>query len=416
MVVSIPVSHPEAPPRPNMVRGFYESIEMIREIPVGDEESEENPVEWMMVTRSDPGGGIPRFMVERSVPSSIVQDAVKFLDWACARNEEAEESAIADEDGTAENHDARLLSITETNGVMAGIGERKFERRLSQRPEDNQEREGILDTLKDTAAAYIPEAVNPLQRKYSSSSVSTSSSVDSFASAEQFRTADRGFPMSDEIPTPSTMSLQSVQVAANDVPQSQEMDKIESRKRQLEEKLEQAREKETEAFLQQAQRSQKETERAAERHKRERQKQEEKFQKEIRKLEERREKEEKKLLARQQKEADKNHLTKAQRERDEFKQRVQILESENKLLKEQIGQLQKENTALVAGVGKMEGGSDMLKLVMGDKASRARASSRASGGSGQSGKKSKESTSTKEISDSSSGILGINRSATEPVG
>lgn len=75
MVVSIPVDHPNAPPRDGMVRGFYESIEMIREIPLpGNDDPETNPVEWIMVTRSDPGGGIPRFIVERNVPSSIVQD------------------------------------------------------------------------------------------------------------------------------------------------------------------------------------------------------------------------------------------------------------------------------------------------------------------------------------------------------
>jgi hypothetical protein len=88
MVVSIPVAHPDAPPRNGMVRGFYESIEMIREIPLpASDDAETNPVEWIMVTRSDPGGGIPRFMVERNVPSSIVQDAVKFLDWACTKDD-----------------------------------------------------------------------------------------------------------------------------------------------------------------------------------------------------------------------------------------------------------------------------------------------------------------------------------------
>jgi hypothetical protein len=99
MVVSIPVNHPDAPPRNGMVRGYYESIEMIREIPLsGAEDPETNPVEWIMVTRSDPGGGIPRFMVERNVPSSIVQDAVKFLDWACPVTE-IQDEVPASKDG-----------------------------------------------------------------------------------------------------------------------------------------------------------------------------------------------------------------------------------------------------------------------------------------------------------------------------
>ncbi|OBT60577.1 hypothetical protein VE03_10012 [Pseudogymnoascus sp. 23342-1-I1] len=43
-----------------------------------------NPVEWIMLTRSDPGGSVPRFMVERGTPGSIVADAAKFLNWACS--------------------------------------------------------------------------------------------------------------------------------------------------------------------------------------------------------------------------------------------------------------------------------------------------------------------------------------------
>ena len=120
MVVSIPVTHPDTPPRNGMIRGFYESIEMIREIPLpASDDAETNPVEWIMVTRSDPGGGIPRFMVERSVPSSIVQDAVKFLDWACAKDD-APDAAHTDESAVAQDAD-RQPSINEPNGTT-GVG------------------------------------------------------------------------------------------------------------------------------------------------------------------------------------------------------------------------------------------------------------------------------------------------------
>lgn len=155
MVVSIPVSHPDAPLRSGMVRGFYESIEMIREIPLADGDAETNPVEWIMVTRSDPGGGIPRFMVERNVPSSIVQDAVKFLDWACAK---PETEAVEKDDNAPPKYDdalgvekrpdqARRPSFAETNGMGAGAGvgtsiaERPSSsvRRASQRAEESGE-------------------------------------------------------------------------------------------------------------------------------------------------------------------------------------------------------------------------------------------------------------------------------------
>jgi Protein of unknown function (DUF3074) len=106
MIVSKPCLHPDAPPQNNYIRGQYESVELIRELPIekstkqkpaptnGDNdkskgETEEdaagdapNPVEWIMITRSDPGGSVPKWMVERGTPKSITGDAVKFLNWA----------------------------------------------------------------------------------------------------------------------------------------------------------------------------------------------------------------------------------------------------------------------------------------------------------------------------------------------
>jgi len=170
MVISRPCSHPDTPPRDGYIRGQYESVEFIREIPIykapkksasttnlpatrsraastlsrdailrnakkshsppsgehvitatdnieasnheqaqgetrargktisfdmsrgsdakgenmdvprEDDESECNPIEWIMITRSDPGGSVPRFMIERGTPGGIVSDASKFLD------------------------------------------------------------------------------------------------------------------------------------------------------------------------------------------------------------------------------------------------------------------------------------------------------------------------------------------------
>ncbi|KAH8719205.1 hypothetical protein GQ44DRAFT_623957 [Phaeosphaeriaceae sp. PMI808] len=405
MVVSIPVSHPDAPPRNGMVRGFYESIELIREIPLpvsteaGVDDAETNPVEWVMVTRSDPGGGIPRFMVERNVPSSIVQDAIKFLDWACAKTD-IPEVAITGEDGMLNvdpAHDAdRRLSMIETNGITAGVGTSIADRpsgsirRLSHRIDNNENSgssEGLVGQLKDSVGAYIPDALNPLQRTISSSSSSTASSVDSFASAEMFTSAADGLSIDDSIATPSTLSQQEHPIL-DDSPHAREMQKIEDKKKQLKEKLEQARERQTKELSEESNKTQKQIERASEKHTKERKKHEEKFEREIRKLEERREKETKKLLLRQQKEADKNHLLKAQRESDEHKQRGNILEEENKLLKQQIGELQRENTALVARLGKSDMGRDILKLVRGeDSKGRSRASSRASKSSEKSAKR-----------------------------
>lgn len=403
MVVSIPVTHPEAPPRDGMVRGFYESIEMIREIPLeGNEDAETNPVEWTMVTRSDPGGGIPRFMVERNVPSSIVVDAVKFLDWACARDDEGSEEPPKPSQNSA--NDAiqpevpPRYSLENSNGLGAGVGTSiadrpsSTRRRASHRTIEKSDpaQEGYIDQLKDAVGglgAYVPDAINPmpqLQRTTSSSSSSTASTTDSFASAEQFTSAPQGLPIDNSIPTPSTVSEVSLPVD-DDSHHARELNKIEAKKAQLREKLDADREKQSAAAANESQKSQKEMERAAEKHAKEKKKQEDKYAKEIRKLEERREKETKKLLLRQQKDADKNKLNAAQRERDEFKKQKELFEEENRLLKDQVAELQRENTALVAKLGKSDIGKDILASVRSE-AGRTRASSRASGSSGKSGK------------------------------
>ncbi|WEW55306.1 hypothetical protein PRK78_000735 [Emydomyces testavorans] len=91
MIISKPCKHPDAPVRKGYIRGEYQSIEMIRELPVmADAESvstaenkgNPNPVEWIMITRSDPGGNIPKWMVDKGTVPSIISDTKKFIDWA----------------------------------------------------------------------------------------------------------------------------------------------------------------------------------------------------------------------------------------------------------------------------------------------------------------------------------------------
>ena len=102
-----------------------------------DDEAETNPIEWIMITRSDPGGSVPRFMIERGTPGGIVSDASKFLDWACAKdlNDFVSDSEVAGEDGEQderhEKHERngrehiheKDLHNWETNGHLAGIEE-----------------------------------------------------------------------------------------------------------------------------------------------------------------------------------------------------------------------------------------------------------------------------------------------------
>lgn len=156
IIVSKPCQHPDAPERDDYIRGQYESVELIRELPIvkttaiaahakrpastrsttthdstslhrdsapngdgskstgrprgqteppvpveldgssGNEAVDPNPVEWIMITRSDPGGSVPRWMVERGTPKSITGDAVKFLNWASEPDQLGEGEDVAD--------------------------------------------------------------------------------------------------------------------------------------------------------------------------------------------------------------------------------------------------------------------------------------------------------------------------------
>ncbi|KAJ5626172.1 hypothetical protein N7510_002481 [Penicillium lagena] len=122
IMVSKPCEHPDVPHKNGYIRGEYESVELIREIPVAkttsesntpksiedttpnsqypdlstdlsheNEDADSNPVEWIMVTRSDPGGNIPRWMVDKGTPRSVEGDAAKFVNWAVQEDEPLKE-------------------------------------------------------------------------------------------------------------------------------------------------------------------------------------------------------------------------------------------------------------------------------------------------------------------------------------
>ncbi|KAM6500289.1 Protein of unknown function (DUF3074) domain containing protein [Amanita muscaria] len=56
------------------VRGRYVSVECLTEL-------EDGKTEWKMATSSTPGGSIPAFIAESSVPGAIASDVPHFLKW-----------------------------------------------------------------------------------------------------------------------------------------------------------------------------------------------------------------------------------------------------------------------------------------------------------------------------------------------
>ncbi|TBU35710.1 hypothetical protein BD311DRAFT_11689 [Dichomitus squalens] len=107
IVVSVPVDvsgDPEAEKLEEIgVKGRYASVERILELDNGK-------VEWRMATSSTPGGNIPVFIAESSIPGSIANDVKHFLGWlkGVRGSKKADESATGDvaPAATAEVHAA----------------------------------------------------------------------------------------------------------------------------------------------------------------------------------------------------------------------------------------------------------------------------------------------------------------------
>lgn len=489
MVVSKPCIHPDCPERPGFIRGYYESVEFIREIPMKpkrslsstdllkhsngraispslekaallrnaeqklnggggtrdmaasaddillaegrargrtisfagsrgakakgeamdnpddfDETSEENPVEWILVTRSDPGGSVPRFMVERGTPAGIVGDASKFLDWACKKehpDSEDEAELVAGHTNHARtNHErASDFGALQTDGHLAGLDGTSDMPNSTSIPGDDKpvqpglqvpgqtQQAGLLSSVTNAAyagiEAYAPQTVidyMPGHSRPGSTSTSATnlldstlpngtkdaetSSITSEASVDSFASAEEGFNDSQ-----STKSATSLTTSSNlkDSPgmsqHERELAKLNDRKKALDSKLSKMREKETKDKEELTSKEEERIRKAEEKHAREVQKQEEKYKKELAKLEAKRQKDVTKEEDRKKKALDKDEKARLAREKDKVKQELEVMSRERDILREQVGALQKENTALVARIGKLGEGRDMLKEV-----------------------------------------------------
>ncbi len=502
MVISRPCDHPDCPPRDGYVRGQYESVEFIREVPMKakkaastsnllanirehsaspslekeailrnaekaangsadylldteglspnvaeeivregrkrgktisfagsrgasakgeamdnphahDDDDEMNPVEWIMITRSDPGGNVPRFMVERGTPGSIVADASKFLDWA-TKKEHPEEEAEALEKGDTEIIQQRTreeLDAYEANSHLAGPGGAKVAeleppaiavpRRASLpiAPEDPPRQEahppGLLATMAGVAYAgletYAPQAVidrlpghhptasmsNSLssikespalpngtstQSLTRNSSITSTSSIATFASAEE-QIGDNSSIKSTSTPSQTQSSISKTTSLS---PHEKELQKLQDRKRGLDSKLAKAREKESKDKETLTSKEEDRIRKAEEKHAREVSKQEERYKKEIARLEAKRVKEAAKIEERRKKMEDRDEKARLIREKEEMRQELEVVSKERDILREQVGALQKENTVLVVRLGKMDKGSDVLREVRGE--------------------------------------------------
>lgn len=350
--------------------------------PEFDDDLETNPVEWIMITRSDPGGNIPRFMIERGTPGSIVTDAGKFLDWACQK--EHPETDPLDEAELRANQLERPKTFEswQANGHLAGLEEENEQSGAATQdesvplpsfhprtpPEAPAPPPGILAGISSYVGSYAPtvrdylpvdspqgsSTLYPPQEKPENDAASTISST-SFASADSHLHDDDEDIASNH--SVSSKTSPSKDEPKRPSPHEKELEKLAARRKALDEKMAAARDKSNKDMETNITKEQETIRKAEEKHEREIKKQEERHRKEIDKLERKRSRERKKVEERRKKQVDKDEKVKLTRERDEARSELEVLKKEREIWQKQIGDLQQQNTKLTALLGKGEMGS-----------------------------------------------------------
>ena len=387
MILSKPITHPDAPERSGYIRGKYESVELIREIPLskvkpdGDstnDTSELNPVEWIMITRSDPGGGIPRFMVDRGTPSSMLGDVHKWLDWATTLNEV--EEAVKTEAAEKSTSEVQDKTTATAPAVVASDGPSDVKattpapahatkQKAAAEPASQQQQDGVVSHLTQALEIgidnYAPAMVSSYMHNRTDSTPTTladieddssstsSSSAASFMSAEEIRRqsiveVDEAIPKSTDSPAAAstsqislddTASLEALKAQRTPTHHEKEVLKLAKQREKLDRKLAKKREDET-ARLRRAE-SGEQQEKAKERHDREVKKSEEKHARELAKIESRKERELRKAEEKRAKRDERDVVSRVSRERDQFREEAELLRRQVGILHEQLGDLQR---------------------------------------------------------------------------
>ncbi|QPH02013.1 hypothetical protein C2857_006218 [Epichloe festucae Fl1] len=413
MIVSKPCVHPECPPRQGIIRGQYESVEVVREIPVetdavpnkrsmssadlmsggnrksgtinraGDHVEGPRAIEWLMITRSDPGGSVPRFLIEKGTPPGIIGDAGKFLDWV---------TATTSKDGTvrpkAETTKVNGNSIDESpdttdpaaaaqrNSPASDTTQNKDTHRPSQGHDDDAGHSdrapsstglyGIINGAFSVAGAVASglrsQFSNPLSFNSGSQdsladsqpipeehedqdAESDASSTRSFASAlEKSVTGEKAAAGSTQSDESRSQRLQ---------PLEKDLQKLLERRQKLDRNHNQFQER-----MQSKRQGEKEKDATSlaklrEKHDKEVAKQEAKYKREMRKLEEKREQEERKAEARRIKAAERQEKSSLTLELERVRADKDVALKEIELLHTQVGELQAQNTMLVARLGRL---------------------------------------------------------------
>lgn len=466
LVVSRPCDHPGCPPRSGFIRGQYESVEVIREVPVekplrrtrssidlsrddveklvnvagdrmskeavlraakravGEEaESEGEPdtkgsfpgspakasgdgdgdvvmaVEWLMVTRSDPGGSVPRFMVEKGTPGGIVNDAGKFLKWFSSQSIEDLTARSADDGGEKETKPTGESPAAEQPGQLPAST--SAQDHLPDGDTTHQEQNppssglyGLFTSALGAASSAVASRVAAFAPAYVTNGSGVSDNDSDTSSEAEFESADEGSPepgladhnsindsaAMDAASTqsahstfsetdPHSLSRQATPISRTHTQHEKELRKLQQRMAKAQEKLERAQARRRakngsnhngaaaatttdEDAAREREKDDQALAKLREKHEREMAKQQEKYQRELKRLEEKRAAEERKAEERRRKAAEREERANVQMELERTRAERDLALKQVEMLKERLGELQAQNTMLVAKLGR----------------------------------------------------------------
>ncbi|KAF3197023.1 hypothetical protein TWF192_001590 [Orbilia oligospora] len=311
-------------------------------------DGETNPVEWIMLTRSDPGGSVPRFMVERGTPGSIVKDAEKFLDWACEK--------VHEEDVSDDEHE----------------------------PEEEEEEEihPDQDSFNTFSTGSTVEGGPLVNGSHETEELRRAMSHDDSMSNLSFRTADSGECEEDEEEDEGSSSLESSQLnggqlnpllvdeiasgraragtEASSSSSSAALQRIQTDALKTAAKTQNTRDKNDKKMAVRLAKEEEKQRKLEAKHAREAAKREEKFQREQAKAEEKRRKEEEKIRDRKRRLEERDEKLRNEREREDLRREVELLRKERDVLNRENEALRKEAAGLRARY-ELEGGHPGLK-------------------------------------------------------
>lgn len=414
MVVSKPCVHPECPPRQGIIRGQYESVEIIREIPIdsetstnkrslssadlladegrksisakrsGDDPDTPRAIEWLMVTRSDPGGSVPRFLIEKGTPPGIIGDAGKFLDWVASTTskdgtfrslEDKQKPSADNKSNTNGSANGNIPSVTINDEATASQNESFDQQQDSQYPESGYSDwipsstglygiiTGAFGVAGSIASGLRSQFSNPLSFNSSQDSLADSqpipeehddnasqsdaSSIRSFTSAlEKYRTGER---QADSITGSNSEESRSLRPQ----PAEKDLQKLVDRRQKLERSFTEFQERMATRRVGDKEKDAASQAKLREKHEKEMAKQEAKYKREMRKLEEKREQEERRAEARRKKAAERQEKSSLTLELEKVRAERDVALKQMELLRSQVGELQAQNTMLVAKLGRM---------------------------------------------------------------